>query len=368
MPKQSTKSKGKSKGTKVEAAVDGADKDFDDMLAELRAADVTAEAATSGGRSTSNSNSSSSTSTTSSNTIKRASAATAVKVSEEALVRACYRGDISQLQRWARLGIRITSSGPLCEAVMESKYDVVMCLVLELGADVNQARDNGNSMTSLFIATRLCNLRMVKLLAKLKADVNRTDTEGRTPLFVAAAMGDLAVVRCLVKELSADVDRTDNAGLSPLHLAAQQGKLEVVQCLVEELGADVNVGVQDHGSTPLMTAAINMEHKIARYLLKHGADPQATYCGLTTAANFSQFINAPAEETAYLEARTHCANPGCANAGLKKCERCLQAYFCGNACIRAHWPAHKAECTAAAAKLKAARGTSSTSPSMPSPP
>jgi hypothetical protein len=148
MPKQSTKSIGKSKGTKVEAAVGGADKDFDDMLAELWAADVTAEAATSGGRSTSSSNSSSSSSTTSSNMINRASA-TAVEVSEEALVWACYRGDISELRRWARLGIRITSLGPLREAVLESKYDVGMCLVLELGADVNQARDNGNSVARL---------------------------------------------------------------------------------------------------------------------------------------------------------------------------------------------------------------------------
>jgi hypothetical protein len=28
-------------------------------------------------------------------------------------------------------------------------------------------------------------------------------------------------------------------------------------------------------------------------------------------------MNAPAEETAYLQARAHCANPSCTNAGLK---------------------------------------------------
>jgi hypothetical protein len=143
----------------------------------------------------------------------------------------------------------------------------------------------------------------------------------------------------------------------------------VVQCLVE-FGADVNFATVD-GSTPLMTAAQRMHHKIAQYLLKHGADPQASHkwqgrvLGNITAADFSGHTNAPAEETAYLEARTHCANPGCTNAGLKKCERCLQVYFCGNACIRAHWFEHKAECKAAAVKLKAARGSSSSSSSAP---
>jgi hypothetical protein len=366
MTKQNKKSKGK--GTKVEAAAAGADDDFDDMLAELRAADVTTEAATSVNRSTSSSKSSSSTSTTSSSTTNRASAAMAQEVSEEALMRACVRGDVSQLRRWARSGIRVTSAEPLCDAVWHNNYEVVLCLVRELGADVNQIDENG--LLPLCSAARVGDLRMIKcLVIELGADVNRFDAAGNTPLFVAAAIGNLAVVRYLVKELDAEVNRAHNGGMSPLYIVAQQGRLDIVQCLVEELGANVNIKMEDGSTTPLMIAAMFMNHKIVRYLLKHGADPQIKCYGrIVTAADFSDYVGAPAEETAYLEARTHCANPGCTNAGLKKCERCLQAYFCGNACIRAHWPAHKAECTAAAVKLKAARGTSSTSPSMPSSP
>jgi hypothetical protein len=44
----------------------------------------------------------------------------------------------------------------------------------------------------------------------------------------------------------------------------------------------------------------------------------------------------------------------------------LQVYFFGNACIRAHWPAHKAECKVAAAKLKAAASVTSLSSSSSS--
>ena len=65
---------------------------------------------------------------------------------------------------------------------------------------------------------------------------------------------------------------------------------------------------------------------------------------LGTAADFSKHFGAPAEQTAYLEARTHCAKPGCGGAGLKKCAGCLEVFFCSSNCQVAHWPAHKADC------------------------
>jgi ankyrin repeat protein len=395
MSKRSKKRECKGKGTKVEIAVAGTSDDFDDMLADLRAADVTAEAATSSGRSASSNNSSSTTPTTSSSTTNQASTVITGEVSEEALVQACVRGDLSQLRRWARRGIRVTSAEPLCNAVSYGNFEVAHYLVRELGADVNEASAQG--FGPLCIAAHAGNLRMVKYLAvDLGADVNQTGKEGHMPLFVAAQLGHLAVMRYLVKELGADINRSNNAGFSPLFTAVQGGKLkvvrylvkelganvnqtnnagysplyfavlegnlEMVQCLVEELGAYVNL-VVEHGITPLMVAAEHMHPKVVRYLLTHGADTQALYNGMGTAADVSRIFGAPAEQTAYLAARTHCANPGCTKAGLKKCERCLQAYFCGSACIRAHWPAHKVECTAAAAKLRAAAGAPSSSSS-----
>jgi ankyrin repeat protein len=234
---------------------------------------------------------------------------------------------------------------------------MVQYLVNELGADVNQT--DGNGCTPVFAAAYNGHLAVARCLVReLGADVNLADLEGCTPLYTAAQEGRLEVMQCLVKELDADINQVDNKGYSPLFIAAQEGRLEMVHCMVKELGADVNLAVQN-GSTPLTIAAERMHHDVVRFLLKHGADPQASHNVLGTAADISRMHGAPAEQTAYLEARTHCANPDCTNAGLKKCERCLQVYFCGSACIRAHWPAHKVECKAAAAKLKAAGGPSS---------
>jgi hypothetical protein len=89
--------------------------------------------------------------------------------------------------------------------------------------------------------------------------------------------------------------------------------------------------------------------------MRHGADPQAVAPAFGTAAHISKVDGAPPEQTAYLEAKTHCSNPGCAGAGLKKCTGCKQVRYCGQQCQLAHWAAHKADCEAAA-ELRAAKG------------
>jgi ankyrin repeat protein len=164
----------------------------------------------------------------------------------------------------------------------------------------------------------------------------------------------LEAVRVLVKELNADVHQTSK-GYFPLFVAAQEGLLAVVQCLVKELGADINQA-NHNGATPLMVASYHKHTEVVVWLSKHGADAQASHQDGSTAVDVSRDFGAPAEQTAYLEARTHCANPGCDGAGLKKCSSCLRVFFCGPACIRAHWTAHKAECKRIAEAAEATAG------------
>jgi hypothetical protein len=104
-----------------------------------------------------------------------------------------------------------------------------------------------------------------------------------------------------------------------------------------------------------MVASSKNHTEIVVWLIKHGADAQATHHQHgSTAADVSREYGAPVELTEYLEARAHCANPSCDGAGLKKCAGCLKVFFCSPECIRAHWPAHKAECKriAEASKMK----------------
>jgi ankyrin repeat protein len=220
---------------------------------------------------------------------------------------------------------------------------MVQCLVKELGADVNQAVNNG--ATPLYHEPEHDNLAVVRCLVKdLGADVNQAREGGATPLYIAAKKGHSAVVRCLVKELGADVDQGahDGDGSTPLHIAVQNGYLAVVRCLVKEYGADVNKALQN-GMTPLMTAARWGHEDVVTFLVKYGANVKDNYT-YGTAADISKRYAAPAKQTQYLEARTHCANAGCDGAGVKKCAGCLKVYYCKRECQLANWSAHKAEC------------------------
>jgi hypothetical protein len=238
--------KNNQKGKRREATATS-DDDFDDMLAELRAADLTALAAnTSSSSSNSSSSSSSSSASTTANSITNtivastaSSTAKAIEVPEERIIEAIRRDDIAQLRRWARQGFRATSAVSLLYAASLGKVGIAQCLVQELGVGVNQADEGG--YTPLFVAALEGHLAMVRCLVKeLGADVNTTSHAGYTPMYQAAGKGNFAMVRCLATECGADVNQADRKGITPLYIAAQKGKMAVVQCLVKELDADVN--------------------------------------------------------------------------------------------------------------------------------
>jgi hypothetical protein len=138
------------------------DDDFDDMLAELRAADLTALAACS------SSSSSSSSSSVISTIVASAALSTAktIQVLEERIIEAVRRDDIAQLRRWARQGLRVTGAMPLSHAVALGKLCMAQCLVQELGADVNQA--DGKGYTLLYSAAWKTDLALVRCLVKFR--------------------------------------------------------------------------------------------------------------------------------------------------------------------------------------------------------
>jgi hypothetical protein len=160
------KMKGKQRG--VKAAIAETDGEFDDMLAELRAADLTASIASSSNSSGSGTSTSINTSTTITNSASTSSStANAIEVPEERIIDAVERGNIGQLRRWDRQGVRVTGSIPLCYAAAGGYLDIVQCLIKVLGAAVDQPT-----------------------------------LHGRTALHQAAASGQ---AQCLVREFGADI-------------------------------------------------------------------------------------------------------------------------------------------------------------------
>jgi hypothetical protein len=191
------------------------------------------------------------------------------------------------------------------------------------------------------------------LVKELGADVNQQDDQGWTALTAAAYLGYHDTGRYLVEELGADVNVPNWISQMPLFLAAAKGHLAVVRVLLS-LGADINHRNNDD-ITPLMVASAEKQLEVVKWLVKAGADTQIAE-GSVIAAQFSKAAGASTEQTAYLEAKTHCSNAGCSGAGIMKCTGCKQARYCGEACQLAHWKAHKADCRRWSAKLAAGKG------------
>jgi hypothetical protein len=176
------------------------------------------------------------------------------------------------------------------------------------------------------------------------------------PLCHAAHNGrPLEVLQCLVNDIGADVNQSNDQGWS-LICGNQSGQARCGGCLLK-LRADVNQADKD-GITPLMIASMRKHEEVVVWLIKAGADTQATLPGRTnaTAADASRELGASTSQTAYLEAKTHCPSPDCSGAGLKKCPACKQVRYCGEPCQLAHWKAHKADCKRWSAELGAAKG------------
>jgi hypothetical protein len=222
---------------------------------------------------------------------------------------------------------------------------MMRCLVYELGANVNQANDDGN--TALISAVLTGDQHLVRCVVReLGADVNQSPVS--SPLVCAALNGNVEMMRCLVRELGANVNQAAQYdGTTALLIAAGKGNLDMVRFLVKELGADVN-RAKDDGVTPLMIAN---GIEIVRWLVKYGANTQASVQNVTV-ADVSRRFGRPTEQSSYLEGRAHCAQPSCGSTGMKKCVGCLEVFYCCWTCQLAHWPVHKADCKWRA-KLKA---------------
>ena len=95
-----------------------------------------------------------------------------------------------------------------------------------------------------------------------------------TPLALAAADGDAAVVQALV-DAGAGVDVANADGDTPLMLAAASGNTDAIKALLDH-GAAINAKEPLRGETPLMFAAGKNRAAAVKYLISRGADPALT--------------------------------------------------------------------------------------------
>lgn len=120
------------------------------------------------------------------------------------------------------------------------------------GVDVNALLPASIKLSGLFVAVHCGFMEGTRLLLEAKADVNKAEGKGWTPLHVASLKGRAEFVRVLI-EHGADVDRKDVlSGAVPLNFAARVGDFRSLEFL---LLAKAQVDVGDlRNDTPLCVA------------------------------------------------------------------------------------------------------------------
>lgn len=139
------------------------------------------------------------------------------------------------------------------------------------GADLDDTDTFGRTLLmSAAAETTKEAARLVSALIEAGADVNKKSPAGRTPLLFAVKSDRPKIVRALLAA-GAEVDARDGDGWTPLMLAARDGRLRTVVLLLAA-GADPNAQ-SSLGWTALMWASWYGHLGVAGELLEAGADP-----------------------------------------------------------------------------------------------
>ena len=161
--------------------------------------------------------------------------------------------------------------------------------LLKAGEDPNAVVSEMGD-TALMLAARTGKPEALKVLLDRGSDPNKTNSEGQTALMWAVAERNAAAAKTLI-ERRADVNVQTHTlppptmfqtifsapfpagGMTALLYAARQNDLESARILIAA-GANVKQNSAD-GSSPLLVATFNEHYALAKFLLEHGADPNA---------------------------------------------------------------------------------------------
>ncbi|XP_076637363.1 transient receptor potential channel pyrexia-like [Colletes latitarsis] len=124
--------------------------------------------------------------------------------------------------------------------------------------------------TCLLISCFMGQVEIVKALLNKNARVTARDSDGRTPLHLAACAASVKILEELLKHGANPCEWDFNKKCTPLHCAAAIGNIACVKCLIKSQ-ADVNAGL--FGKSPLYYAVLSNAADCVEALLQVGACP-----------------------------------------------------------------------------------------------
>ena len=169
---------------------------------------------------------------------------------EKKLLEAVSKGNLAVVKELLEKGVNPDATNdkgetPLHIAV-KKHFIKITKLLIQSGANIN-AKDKNNT-TPLHIAILKDFLGFAKLLLKSGANPNAKNYEGETPLHITVKLEAIEMVALLLKYGAYPNIKNDN-GQYPLHIAAENGSIEIAELLLK-YGSDLYVKNKE-GKTPL---------------------------------------------------------------------------------------------------------------------
>ena len=183
---------------------------------------------------------------------------------------------------------------PAYYAAMKGQIDNLEVLIA-CGADLSIANNDGNNC---LIGAAMTDQPMIInfLLDECKGDVDYSNVCQETALFWAASNGYIGCLEQLIAH-KANLEKCDKYGITPLMVAAEHGEAKAVEILLEA-GANSNHQNQD-GETALMKACAEGFIDCVKALIKYQTDhtitddegnPAILWCCMTGNMEIFQFL------------------------------------------------------------------------------
>ena len=171
---------------------------------------------------------------------------------------ACQMGPLALVKSLVKAGANLNIKNNLD---MTPLHIALGSYTNEISGNMNMNKTKTNQMTK--IAT---------LLIENGADLDGIDKNNRTPLSLAAELGNLELVKLLIQKGSKGVNVVDNYKRSPLYFAIKNDSMEMAEIFVGN-GANLNQGLEaKYGGSLIHTAIQENSEDIVTLLLDNGVD------------------------------------------------------------------------------------------------
>ena len=161
---------------------------------------------------------------------------------------------VEQEDRAQKLNATAAALPDVCKNKNASVDDMKLALSTQ-GADVN-ARDSDGTTPLMLAAEYNPNPEVITLLINAGADVNARNEDGDTPLIRASLANPNPDVITALINAGADINARDKGGRTPLILAAKENKNSEIISVLLEAGADAKHKDKD-GKTALDYVKLN---------------------------------------------------------------------------------------------------------------